>query len=474
MTEIINKLKPTKIKLFWKILLWYWISSISIIMLNIFIIQLSSEKINFTPLSHSMMKELKILAKNTQHHLNNVHNLNLPLNKKRIAKRYHLVFILDKEGNDFFGREAPEVLYDLHAKVLRNKKELSAHRKRRAFLGGLAIKINGEVYYLYSLRNNAVLSKHFIGNIFRDLTYSFLISIFVIGFPVSFLLSWLFTRPIKRLQMATRKIGKSPDCHQSLEQLCQRNDEFGELACDFKQMAVDLNATLNAQKQLLSDVSHELRSPLSRLQLALGLIDKKQLNDPKLNAQAISQEIERIDIESKRMNDMLENLLLMSKLESQERMNVCKEKLNLTDLVKSLIEDAQYEAQQSNCRINLIAHSAFYLTANQESLLSGIENILRNAIKYSGKNSLIECQLEQVDDQIKLTISDNGPGVDEQELNKIFDDFYRPEFARSRESGGTGLGLSIAKRALKINGGCISASNLKPTGLQVKVVFDLI
>ena len=294
---------------------------------------------------------------------------------------------------------------------------------------------------------------------------SVLISIFIIGFPVSFLLSWLITTPIRRLQLATQDIKHDLNNRSNLDKLALRGDEFGDLARDFDKMASHVNASMQSQKQLLSDVSHELRSPLARLKIALGMAEQKQ-------ATQVENDLNRIKLESNRMNDMLDNLLTLSKLEAQE-LSTTKEKLNLCQLFSLVIEDGRFEAEQANIKIKSNIPQTCEFLGHQESLISGIENILRNAIKYAGENGEIICNLEKQNDALLLSISDNGPGVDAEQLDKLFDAFYRPEFDRARNSGGVGLGLSIAKRAFAINGGEIFAENTHPHGLKVIVKFYL-
>jgi len=279
------------------------------------------------------------------------------------------------------------------------------------------------------------------------------------------MLSWLITKPIRRLQLVTYDIRQGLSNRENLETLLLRGDEFGDLARDFDNMANHLTATLESQRQLISDVSHELRSPLSRLKIALGMAEQKQVS-------TLEKDLKRIKLESNRMNDMLENLLTISKLESQEY-DSKKDELDLCQLFELVINDGQFEANESNVIIKSDLPESCQFLGNKETLMSGIENILRNAIKYAGKKGQVSCKLWQADSQIILSISDNGHGVEQNQLDKLFDAFYRPDFDRARNNGGVGLGLAIAKRAFAINGGRILAENVKPHGLKVIVKFPI-
>jgi len=449
------KKKRFKLKLFWKILGWFWLTIAVLITLFSFIAYINSGKVHFRPLPPPIMMDLENATLKTQMYLNRTNKRN-----HRPMRRMREMFVLNPQGEDYLGRPVPAMLSELHSRVERANRPLTAFRKQEAFVGGLSLTVKGEPYRLYMQQRSRMFSVHLVRSFFRDITKTLLFAVFVISFPVSFLLSWVITKPIRQFQLATQDIKTNLANRNNLDKLNQRSDEFGELAQDFEAMANHLSRLLSSQKQLVSDVSHELRSPLSRLKIALGLIEKN--SDDK--------NIERIKLESRRMEEMLENILTLSRLEADE-IDTQKEPCNLSRIVKSVVDDARFEASEAGIIIEQDVVEACEITGVQEALFSGIENIVRNAVRYTGENGAIEITIKQSAEAIELCIKDSGPGVPEAELDNLFEPFYRAEFARTRESGGVGLGLSIAKRSFALNGGTISAENTEPHGLAVKVKF---
>ncbi|WP_444995994.1 ATP-binding protein [Aliikangiella sp. IMCC44359] len=447
-----------KLNLFWKIFAWFWLTMVILITTYLFTGYINSGKTYFRPLPHPVNHELKKITKRINF------LISTPSKRSRLLKkRLRDTYLLSKEGSDYFGKDTPELLINLHDRVKRQSQPLSVFQNKIAFFGGTLINVKGESYWVYSKQKQPSYYRYLIKNFFKDTAKILFFSTFIISFPVSFLLSWIVTRPIRRLQQATREMKSDLSNRDNLYQLFKRSDEFGELARDFNKLANHLESTLSSQKQLLSDVSHELRSPLARLKIALGMMDNPSSEVRQTN-------LKRIQLESDRMNEMLDNLLTLSKLEAQE-IGVSKEEFNLCQLVESVVDDARFEAEQSDIEIQLMLPSSCLFSGLRESLISGIENILRNAIKYAGPSTCIKVQLVQSAQEVILTIEDNGPGVSPPQLNKLFDAFYRPDFDRARNKGGVGLGLSIAKRAFAINGGSISAENIQPHGLKITITF---
>ncbi|TQV73734.1 HAMP domain-containing protein [Aliikangiella marina] len=460
MTTATNSNNPTirkrfKLKLFWKILGWFWLTIVVLITLFSFIAYINSGKVHFRVLPPPIMMELENATVKAQNYFNRTET-----RQGRSKRRMREVFILNSQGEEYLGRPVPAILSELHSRVQRADRPLTAFRKQEAFVGGLPLQIQGEPYRLYMQQRSRMFSVHLVRSFFRDITKTLLFAVFVISFPVSFLLSWVITKPIRQFQLATQEIKANLANRSNLVKLNNRSDEFGELAQDFEDMANHLSRLLSSQKQLVSDVSHELRSPLSRLKIALGLMEK--------NSQ--DKNIERIKLEARRMEDMLENILTLSRLDADE-IDTQKEPCDLSKIVQSVINDAQFEASEASINIKSQILPNCDLRGVQEALYSGIENIIRNAVRYTGQGGTITITLENTDDHYLLTVADSGPGVPEDELDSLFEPFYRAEFARTRETGGVGLGLSIAKRAFALNGGTITAKNIEPHGLAILVYF---
>lgn len=302
---------------------------------------------------------------------------------------------------------------------------------------------------------------------------------------ISFILSWFLARslskPVLTIKKATVALAKG-DLSARVHNLTTRKDELGELARSFNQMAEQLECNVNAQQRLLGDVSHELRSPLTRLQMALALIDEN--ND---NEQMRQQYLERCQLEVSRLDKMLAEVLVLSRLENTVQ-KLQKEKFDFTLLINNIVEDAQFIADEKNIIIEVIfiettQNRNIQICADSALLSSAISNVLLNAIKYSPAGSQIKVSIEvinkQGEQQLSLSILDQGPGVPEQALVQLFTAFYRVSSARDRQTGGTGLGLAIAKQAIIAHDGTINAINVnrshndKNDGLMVNIKLPL-
>jgi signal transduction histidine kinase len=247
-------------------------------------------------------------------------------------------------------------------------------------------------------------------------------------------------------------------------ELGNRQDELAELGREFDHMAERIQALINSQKRLLADISHELRSPLARLSVALELA-RKNSNEKAEPA------LDRIEKEGDRLNKLVGQLLALTRLESGAE-KITPETVMLEDLVQQVIDDASYEAKPQHKEVIATQLDACRINGSPELLRSAIENVIRNAVRYTPSGGAVEVSLRWKLDTAELTVSDQGPGVPEAELKHIFEPFYRVSEARERASGGAGLGLSIADRTVKLHGGSIEASNSK-TGLCVTIQLPL-
>ncbi|MEW6998844.1 ATP-binding protein [Colwelliaceae bacterium BS250] len=275
---------------------------------------------------------------------------------------------------------------------------------------------------------------------------------FLITGLLSWLLSWYLIRPLKKLKQASQSFGQGK-LSTRLPEFEDRFDEVGRLGQAFNSMAEQVQNSMSSQQRLLGDISHELRSPLTRLQLALTLIQKLDNTNPALN-----KYLDRFNTEVTRLDLMINQALQLSRLESQiQQLNI--ETFNLTTLVNNVVEDARFIGQQKNIDIyanigsddELKADIEF--TGDKQLIHSAIENVLGNAIRYSPENGKVTCSLTATKKMMTLSISDQGPGVALEQIDDIFKPFYRTSEARDRISGGTGLGLAIASGAIHCHKG---------------------
>ncbi len=292
----------------------------------------------------------------------------------------------------------------------------------------------------------------------------FSVALLVSGF-ICYLLTRYLTTPILRLREASQQLAAGNLSIRAAEKIGRRHDELGALVQDFDVMADRIGDLISRQRQLIYDISHELRSPLARLNVALDLARKRRGADPAFD------HMER-DIE--RLNEMIGRLLTIARLDTAET-SFKRAPVNLTELVLQIAYEAGFEAQKRNVAVALERQDQCLVRGNAELLYSAIENVVRNAIHYTAVGTTVRVALQSKAVEgvsfVLLTIGDSGPGVPECDLAKIFQPFYRVTDARDRESGGTGLGLAIADRVIRIHGGTIHAENIAPQGLLIHIML---
>ena len=288
---------------------------------------------------------------------------------------------------------------------------------------------------------------------------------------VCYLLSWFLTKPIVRLRAATRQLAAGDLTARSGAPPTKRRDEVAGLMRDFDAMAERMETLVKAQSRLLNDISHELRSPLARLNVALGLA--RQRTDMESD-----EMLDRIELEASRLNELIGRILTLARLEDGEQ-RVPQTPVPLDEIVSNVAEDAEFEAQARHCHVHTtIPDGEWGVRGNASLLHSAVENVVRNAIRYTQERTSVEIELaSQEGDQgpvAVLTVSDSGPGVPPDSLEKLFEPFYRLDDARGRLTGGVGLGLAITERAVRFHGGKVSAHNRSEGGLRVEIRLPLI
>jgi two-component system, OmpR family, sensor histidine kinase CpxA len=288
---------------------------------------------------------------------------------------------------------------------------------------------------------------------------------------VCYFLSWYLTKPIVRLRAATRQLAGGDLSARSGAPTSKRRDEIAGLMRDFDAMAERLETLVKAQSRLLNDISHELRSPLARLNVALGLA--RQRSDVE-NADML----DRIELEAARLNELIGRILTLARLEDGEQ-GAPQTPVPLDELVASVAEDAEFEAQARHCHVHTVIPEADWGVRGNASLLhSAVENVVRNAIRYTQEGTSVEIELTAMEGangpEAVIRVSDSGPGVPPDSLEKLFEPFYRIDDARGRLTGGVGLGLAITERAVRFHAGRVYARNRMEGGLCVEIRLPLI
>lgn len=278
------------------------------------------------------------------------------------------------------------------------------------------------------------------------------------GLVFSLLLAWNLTRPMKLLQKGFFSVSQGDLTVRLFSRLKNRYDELSNLARDFDAMVEKLNILITGRQQLLHDVSHELRTPLARLQLAIGLAQQ--------NKQNIDTALQRIELESQRLDQLIGEILSFSRPDVNNRLD---EYFDLKNLIEIVIDDTNYEAKPQGIEIKAILSplSNSIIKGNAEQIRRAIENIIRNAIRFSEKGQEIQVTLREMGKYLQISVRDHGPGVEEHKLSSIFEPFVR---IQSMQLGkGYGLGLAIARKIVHAHNGTIHARNVENGGLIVSI-----
>jgi two-component system sensor histidine kinase CpxA len=281
--------------------------------------------------------------------------------------------------------------------------------------------------------------------------------LFMMGAAV-LLCYWLafhLTGPLRQLQKAVERFGRGDF---SARVGSTRRDELGQLARTFDRMAGRIETLVAAERRLLADISHELRSPLARLGVAVELARSGDNLEASLN---------RIQKESDRLNSLVGQLLQVTRAEGDPR-SLRKNPLRLDELVRQLVDESEIEAAAHGCNLRYNQSEPVMVEGDPELLRRAVENVIRNAIRYAPPQSPVEVSLARNNGKAVVHVRDRGPGVPDEALPRLFDAFYRVESDRDRSSGGIGLGLSIARRAMELHHGTIRARNANP-GLDVEL-----
>ncbi|STX28778.1 sensor histidine kinase CpxA [Legionella beliardensis] len=327
------------------------------------------------------------------------------------------------------------------------------------------LSTSGKAYRLAAVSEKPL--SHFFIIPWAGLTIRLTIAIFISGL-ICYLLSVYLTQPLRSLGMAAKSIAKGKLNTRVGHFKGHYRDEIAELSSDFDRMAEQLETLINSKERLLQDISHELRSPLARLQIAIELGRKK--------AKPLADvEFCRMEVECLRLNNLIGEILQFARLDrSAEVLN--KTEVNILNLVKRIIDDANFEYSDEQNKVQLVASENYQLLVDERLIHRAVENIVRNALRYSPANEKVTISLSTNPEKTTLyiDIEDRGPGVPEEQLKTIFNPFYRVDTSREKKTGGYGLGLSIAEKAITLHHGQVTANNREAGGLRVTIALPLV
>jgi len=287
---------------------------------------------------------------------------------------------------------------------------------------------------------------------------------FLIAGLISYLLARSIAAPIMKLRKAAQEFSTGHLSTRVSPGFGQNKGELADLAHDFDTMAERIESLLAAQQRLLRDISHELRSPLARLGVALELARRGTSGniDP----------LARIEKESERLNDLIGQLLTITQLESLTDLKT-RERINLAEFLEAIIGDANFESQVINRQVTIDIGCGVSVDGSRELLGRAFENVIRNALHHTAEGSTVNVHLGLAEDGrlAEVRVRDHGPGVPPQALPELFRPFYRVSESRDRQSGGSGVGLAIAERSIKLHDGRIIAANHPEGGMLFTILL---
>jgi two-component system sensor histidine kinase CpxA len=326
------------------------------------------------------------------------------------------------------------------------------------------LSTSGKAYRLAAVSEKPL--SHFIIIPWAGLTIRLLIAIFISGL-ICYLLSIYLTKPLRSLGLAAKSIATGKFSTRVGHFKGHNRDEIAKLSHEFDRMAEKLEALVNSKERLLQDISHELRSPLARLQIAIELGRKKS------PAEAESEYV-RMETECLRLNTLIGEILEFARLDKSME-ELTKSSVTMSDLLTRIVDDANFEFGLSKPRVRITQTLPIKLSLDERLIHRAIENVVRNALRYSPAEELVLLSVSTDADHqfLYIDIQDKGPGVPEDQLEKIFSPFYRVDTSREKKTGGSGLGLSIAEKAIHLHHGSIVARNVEGGGFLVRITLPI-
>jgi two-component system OmpR family sensor kinase len=369
------------------------------------------------------------------------------------------LFATDDAGQDILGRPVPpEALARARALVATGEEPRIVRRVR---LDG------GDAYLLFVPTATMPPLERFLLGVRPAPPEALFATGAVVSLVFGALLAWYVARPIRHLRSAFASLSVGRFETRVGPLIGRRRDEVADLGRDFDRMAQQLQALTAAQRSLLHDVSHELRSPLARLQAAIGLARQ--------SPQKLEASLDRIESEAGRLDELVGQLLTLSRLEATVAGGPLEraERIDLMDLVASIAADADFEAQASGRAVAFTGEGELFAEVRAELLHRAVENVLRNAVQHTAPGTTVEVTAtrQASPPELLLTVADRGPGVAEAEMERIFEPFYRG--AQGQPGRGFGLGLAIARRAVEAHGGRVRATNRPGGGLVIEMSVPL-
>ncbi|HVG30255.1 MAG TPA: ATP-binding protein [Pyrinomonadaceae bacterium] len=445
--------------LFLKVFLWFWLAMALVIGALVLTTELTRRRQHF-PLSTGMDRAMGGFARLAAVTFEREGREGLVKLFGDFGDTPDVVFYLfDERGAEVTGRDAPPAIREAARRALSSG--VVVRGAPGAFVAHPTTTDGGRRFVLVdSMTPRGLLSDHPWAQALRVLAVLLTAGLLCYG------LARYITSPVIKLREATRLVAAGDFSARVTPTLSRRRDELADMGRDFDAMAARVEALLSAQSRLVRDISHELRSPLARLGVALDLARKRA-------GAAAAGDLARIEREAGRLNEMIGQLLTLSRWETGAD-GARGGPFDLSALVREVAEDADFEARSQGRTVRVVECDECEVAGTPSLLHSAVENVVRNAVRHAPPGTEVGVSLRRAraaggEAAAVISVRDEGAGVPEESLSDIFRPFYRVDDSRTRETGGAGLGLAIAERAVRLHGGDVAAKNLAGGGFAVEI-----
>jgi two-component system sensor histidine kinase CpxA len=446
--------------LYWKIFISFWLATILIIVTTALVTSQIAQKSSQPAREQMFMDSYANAAVAT---FESGRRTALLKWLKQIGISRHMsIYLLSSTGEIVGVQKPPEEVKKIAENLIKDQLSEGIFTSGKLIVSHEILSTSGKFYRLAAVSEKPI--SYFVQIPWAGLTIRLALAIFISGL-ICYLLSIYLTKPLRSLGMAAKSIATGKLYTRVGHFRGHNKDEIAELSKDFDSMAEQLENLVSSKERLLQDISHELRSPIARLNIAieLGRNKTKHLAD---------NEFSRMELECSRLNALIGEILDFARLEKSTT-DLHLTKTDIPELLTDIIFDANYEFVNETPRILAGTIEPCKINIDKRLIHRAIENTVRNALHYSpvDQKVYICLQYNEKRDHIYIDIKDNGPGVPEDQLEKIFNPFYRVDSSRTKKTGGYGLGLAIAFRAVTLNHGQITAKNIDGGGFLVRIIL---
>lgn len=448
--------------LYWKIFLSFWLATILIIITTAWVTSEIAQKSSIPAREQVFMDSYANAAVATfesgQHAA-----LKKWLTQTGDEKKM-TIYLLCSTGEIIGNQHPPEIIRRITEELVDDHLVEGIMKFGNIIVSHEILSTSGRAYRLAAVSEKPL--SHFVKIPWAGLTIRLTIAIVISGL-ICYMLSVYLTQPLRSLGMAAKSIATGKLNTRVGHFKGHNRDEIAELSREFDRMAEELEDLIHSKERLLQDISHELRSPLARLQIAIELGRQQSKHLAK-------KEFDRMEVECLRLNTLIGEILQFARLDKSVD-ELALTKVNIPELLENIISDARFEFATNQSLIQLENSFSCDLWVDERLIHRALENIIRNALHFSPINKIVTIALStnKVASELWIDIKDEGPGVPEEQLETIFNPFYRVDSSREKKTGGYGLGLAIAQKSVQLHQGSIVASNRANGGLCVRVILPV-